>query len=136
MADIDSCRLLNLPSHHDERGSLAVVERDGPVPFSMQRIFYVYGVRADVRRGGHAHLSCHQVLIAIAGTFVVKVDDGRQRREYRLSSPDVGLYVPPPMWRELYDFSPGAACLVLASELYDPEDYCRDYGEFVKTVDK
>jgi len=134
VADIDSCRLLNLPSYHDGRGSLVAIEENGDIPFLAHRIFYIYGVQADAERGGHAHLSCHQMLIAVTGTFVVKADDGRQRREYRLSSPDVGLYIPPPIWRELYDFSPGAVCLVLASELYDPEDYCRDYGEFVGTA--
>ena len=134
MADIGGCKLLDLPLHCDKRGNLVAIEGDVDVPFPVRRVFYIYGVQPDAERGGHAHLSCQQVLVAIAGMLVVKVDDGRLKRKYRLSSPDVGLYVPAPLWRELYDFSPGAVCLALTSEPYDPEDYCRDYGKFVGTV--
>jgi hypothetical protein len=36
------------------------------------------------------------------------------------------------MWREMENFSTNSLALVLSSTKYDPEDYIRDYEEFLK----
>jgi hypothetical protein len=94
-------------------------------------VYYLHSVREGARRGGHAHRLLEQVLIAVSGRFEVVLDDGAERRSEELSDPTVGLYLPTMVWRELVDFDAGTVCLVIASRPYEPEDYIRDYGEFV-----
>ncbi len=36
------------------------------------------------------------------------------------------------MWRTLEDFSSGAVCMVLASDVYKVSDYIRTYDEFIQ----
>jgi quercetin dioxygenase-like cupin family protein len=113
---------IDLPTHTDRRGHLTVVE-DGVLPFEVQRVFYMWGVPDGAERGGHAHRTCHQVLVAASGTFTAHVNE----HEYRLITPRKGLYLPPGCWRWLDCFTPDAVCLVLCSEPYDPNDYL--YGQ-------
>jgi len=115
----------------DELGALGVVEKDSPFPFPIKRVYFLYDVPSDAVRGSHAHKALHQLIIPIAGSFRVELDDGRERRDFLLSNPSQGLAVPPGYWRTLCEFSAGSAALVLASEEYDPADYIRDYDEFV-----
>jgi hypothetical protein len=129
---LDDCRRIEFPVIPNPAGNLAVVEEDrGGLGFPIRRVYYLYAVPHDARRGGHAHRREEQVLIAVAGRFDVVVDDGAARRSVTLDAPNVGLYVPTMIWRELIDFSSGAVCLVLSSTLYDASDYVRDYDEFV-----
>jgi mannose-6-phosphate isomerase-like protein (cupin superfamily) len=109
---------IDLPTHIDSRGHLTVVE-GGVLPFEVRRVFYMWGIPDGAERGGHAHRACHQVLVAVSGTFTVHVN----KHEYRLLTPRKGLYLPPECWRRLDCFTPDAACLVLCSEPYDPDDY-------------
>jgi len=102
------------------------------VPFSIKRIFYLYGIPKNALRGGHAHKSLHQFAIAATGSFDVTVDDGHEKKTFHLDRPDHGLYIPPMIWDELENFSPGSLCLVLASDHYDEADYIRDYEAFKK----
>lgn len=128
------CKLVGLPRARDERGSLTFIESHRQIPFALQRIYYLYDVPAGEARGGHAHRALHQLLIALSGSVRIELDDGRERRTFTLDSPDQGLLVVPMIWRVLSEFSPGAVCMVLASELYDPDDYIHDHQAFVNEV--
>ncbi len=124
--------MIPVPAMRDELGALGVVEKDSPFPFPIKRVYFLYDVPAEAVRGSHAHKALHQLIIAVAGSFRVELDDGRTRTDFQLSSPAQGLAVPPGYWRTLHDFSAGSAALVLASEEYDPSDYIRDYDVFVE----
>jgi dTDP-4-dehydrorhamnose 3,5-epimerase-like enzyme len=128
---IADCRIVQIPRFTDERGSLSVVESGRQVPFDIRRLYYLYDIPAGQVRAAHGHRRLQQCMIAAAGSFEVHVDDGFERRTFRLDRPDRGLYIAPGMWRELDGFSGGAVCMVLASELYDESDYLRDYDDFL-----
>ncbi len=131
---IDECRLIQLPKRSDPRGNLTYIEARRHVPFDIRRVYYVYDVPGGESRGGHAHRKLEQVLIAIAGSFDVRLDDGVERRTVTLNRAYQGLYIRTLIWRELENFSSGSVCLVLASEPYDEADYYRDYAQFIAAV--
>lgn len=126
--------LIELPKHIDPRGNLTVAESMKNVPFDINRTYWVYDVPGGESRGGHAHKVCLEFIIALSGSFTVTLDDGTERRSFHLNHPYQGLLIETGIWRTLDDFSSGAVCLVLASELYDEEDYIRDYDEFLEYV--
>src|SRR5947207_9273163 len=128
------CRLIDLPRVADPRGNLTFVENGRHIPFEIRRVYYLYDVPGGAERGGHAHRRLQQLLIAIAGSFDVVVDDGRRRRRYHLNRSYFGLYLPPMTWRELDNFSSGSVCLVLASEPYDEADYHRCYQTYLAAL--
>jgi hypothetical protein len=101
-------------------------------PFPIRRVYYLYDIPADSKRGGHAHRQLHELIVAAMGSFEVLLDDGRNRRTVLLNRPYLGLHIVPGIWRELQNFSGGSICLVLASELYDEGDYIRNVESFLK----
>lgn len=117
-------------------GTLSFVEGEMDFPFPIRRVYYLYDIEPDVRRGFHAHKALEQYLICVHGSCRVLLDDGREKKEVLLDNPNEGLYVGPSTWREMYDFSEGAVLLVLASEHYDESDYIRDYGSFLDYIQK
>ena len=126
------CTMVELDRHHsDRKGNLTVVENGVTLPFDVKRVYYLYDVPGGESRGAHAHKDLEQLIIAASGSFKVTLDDGRIKRTFFLNRPYQGLYVKPGMWRDLEDFSSGAVCMVLASEVYQAEDYIRDYQEFL-----
>ncbi len=127
-------QLLEFPAFTDRRGTLSFLEPVRHVPFEVRRLFYLYDVPPGEKRAAHALIKCQQCLIAIAGSFEVVLDDGHVRKTYLLDRRNLGLYVPAMVWRELLNFSPDAVCLVLASEIFDPDDYYEDYDNFVKAA--
>lgn len=127
-------KILRFPSFRDHRGELFVVESEREIPFALRRIYYITHVPKGERRGQHAHRERSTVYIAVHGTFSLLVEDGFQKQEYSLSTPDEGLYVPPLRWIEVFDFSPDGVCLALASDLYDPNDYITKYDDFLALV--
>ncbi|WP_282040635.1 sugar 3,4-ketoisomerase [Winogradskyella flava] len=129
MHNISSIKLLNIPKVHDERGSLAVIEKE-VLPFDIKRIYYLYDVPSDSYRGGHAHREQESVIIALSGSFEVTIDNGECRERIMLNKPTQGLYIPTHIWREIDNFSSGAVCLVLASTEYNEDEYIRDYNTF------
>lgn len=133
---MDQCKLIDLPKHHDPRGNLSVIEGGIHVPFDIKRVYYLYDVPGGSARAGHGHIELQQLFIAMSGSFDVIVDDGYERKRIHLNRSYYGLYVPGMMWREVENFSSGGVCLVLASTLYDPDDYYREYDEFVDAVHK
>jgi dTDP-4-dehydrorhamnose 3,5-epimerase-like enzyme len=128
------CRIIELPRITDPRGNLTFIEGQRHVPFDIARVVNLYDVPGGETRGGHAHRELQQVIIAVAGSFDVVVDDGTHRERFSLNRSYYGLYVPPMIWREMEDFSSGSVSLVLASHAYDEADYYRDYDEFVRAA--
>ena len=124
--------IIDLPKIFDPRGNLTVAEQRKNVPFDVARVYWVYDVPAGESRGGHAHKQCLEFIIAVSGSFHVTLDNGHERQTFLLNHPYQGLLVETGVWRTLDDFSSGAVCLVLASELYEEEDYIRDYDEFLR----
>jgi dTDP-4-dehydrorhamnose 3,5-epimerase-like enzyme len=127
---LSDCRIIEMPRHTDARGSLSVVESNIHVPFDIRRVYYLYDIPAGQVRAAHGHRALQQLMVALSGSFEVQVDDGFERRSFRLDRPDRGLYIAPGMWRDLGGFSGGAVCMVLASALYDEADYLRNYDDF------
>ena len=126
------CTMIELDKHHsDRKGNLCVVENGRTLPFDVKRVYYLYDVPGGAERGSHAHRDLSQLIIAASGSFTVTLDDGKYKRSFFLNRPYQGLYVKPGMWRILEDFSSGAVCMVLASDIYNKEDYIRDYNEFL-----
>ena len=127
------CSMIELNRHHsDRKGNLSVVENGLTVPFDVKRTYYLYDVPGGESRGGHAHRDPSQLIIAASGSFTVTLDDGEVKRTFLLNRPYQGLYIIPGIWRTLDDFSSGAVCLVLASDVYTEADYIRNYDEFIK----
>lgn len=131
MTNWDVPKIIDVPTVTDQLGSLGVVEREIPFPFPIKRVYFIYGVPDDAVRGSHAHKNLRQLIVAVAGTLRVQLDDGTKQTEWELDSPARGLTVPPGYWRTLSHFSPGSAALVFASDEYTPSDYIRDYDEFL-----
>ena len=127
------CTIVELDRHHsDRKGNLTVVENGKTLPFDVKRVYYLYDVPGGENRGSHAHKELSQLIIAASGSFTVSLDDGHCRRSFFLNRPNQGLYVMPGLWRDLVDFSSGAVCMVLASDIYRKEDYIRSFEEFLK----
>lgn len=125
--------IVELDKHHsDRKGNLTVVENGETLPFDVKRVYYLYDVPSGENRGSHAHKDLSQLIIAASGSFTVTLDDGKCKRSFFLNRPYQGLYVKPGMWRDLKDFSSGAICMVLASDVYKADDYIRDYDDFMK----
>ena len=131
---IEDCCQLELPKISDPRGNLTFVESGRQVPFEIRRIYYLYDVPGGATRAGHAHKTLQQVLIAIAGSFDVLLDDGKQQVRHHLNRSFHGLYIYPLTWRVIDNFSSGAVCLSIVSDFYDASDYYREYSEFLRAV--
>lgn len=130
---IEGATVYRLPLVPDLRGFLTASES---VPFEIRRYFIVFDVPSREVRGEHAHRSCHQFLVCTHGECHVIADDGRQREEIVLNSPSIGLHLAPMVWATQYRYSADAVLLVLASDIYKPEDYIRDYTEFCSLMGK
>ena len=130
---IDKCEIINLPKIEDARGNLTFIEEESLIPFAIKRVYYLYDVPGGSERGGHAHIALNQLIIALAGSFDVDLDDGKTKKTFTLNRPYEGLYICPGIWRELKNFSSGSVCLVLASNLYSEDDYYRDYDQFIRS---
>lgn len=133
-SSVRGVRLHVLPQVQDMRGDLCAAEVGQHLPFVVQRSFLIYNVPSAELRGEHAHHQCHQFLVAVQGSVHVMVDDGQQREEFVLDRRHLGLHLPPMVWGTQYRYSEDAVLLVLASDRYDPQDYIRDYAEFLRLV--
>lgn len=132
--NLDRCILIDLPKISDPRGNLTFIEGKNHIPFDITRVYYLYDVPGGAERGGHAHKALHQLIIAMSGSFDVILDDGHGKKRIHLNRSYTGLYVCPMIWRELDNFSSGSVCMVLASNLYDEDDYYRNYDSFIREV--
>ncbi len=129
MTTIHDSVTLDIIKIHDTRGNLSVVEGDA-IPFVMKRVYYLYDVPSGATRGGHSHKNQQELLVALSGSFDVILNDGNEQKTVTLNKPNVGLLIVNGIWRELQNFSSGSVCLVLASDIFEEEDYIRDFEDF------
>ena len=127
---IDKCKIIELPRINDQRGNLTFVESDRHIPFAINRVYYLYDVPGGAKRGGHAHKTLHQLIIAMSGSFDILLDDGYSKKIVHMNRSYNGLYLCPMIWREIDNFSSGSVCMALASDYYDELDYYREYNQF------
>jgi dTDP-4-dehydrorhamnose 3,5-epimerase-like enzyme len=132
MASIYDCSIIQLPKIHNRSGNITIVENDATVPFDVKRIYYLYDVPGGETRGGHGHKELEQLIVAASGSFDLVLDDGKYKKVVTLNRPDYGVYITPGIWRDIINFSSGSICLVLASLEYNPDEYLRDYQEFLE----
>lgn len=117
-------------------GSFISITDSKNIPFEIKRIFYIYGVESkELVRGKHANRKSEFVLFNISGSSKVRVisEDGRAE-VYVLDRPNIGLYLPHMVWKEMYEFSEDSVMMVLSSEVYDAGEYIRNFDEFVHEV--
>jgi acetyltransferase-like isoleucine patch superfamily enzyme/dTDP-4-dehydrorhamnose 3,5-epimerase-like enzyme len=126
--------LTRLKSVSDLRGDLSVTDVEREIPFTINRVFWVYNVPSEKIRGAHVHRKLHEFVVCVSGSVSVVVDDGVNREEFVLDDPSLGLHLPPMVWRSLYKYTNDAVLLVFASHEYDPDDYVRDYESFLSLV--
>ncbi len=122
--------ILDIESRGDERGQLIALENNKNIPFAIKRVYYLTQTREDVARGFHAHKELMQIAVCISGRCLMKLDDGVNQEEVWLDSPVKAILIRKMIWREMHHFSPDCVLLVLASELYDEQDYIRSYSDF------
>lgn len=129
---ISAIQLLKIPVVEDTRGNLAFIQNDF-LPFEFKRVYYLFDVPSNAYRGGHSHIDQQEVLIALSGSFEVVLHDGLGKKSFVLNKPNLGLLIPTGIWRELQNFSSGAICLVVASDVFEEADYIRDFDEFLES---
>lgn len=127
---IYDCPVIELPKIHFPAGSITPIEGKQTIPFEVERVFYIYDIPGGESRGAHAHIECHQLLVAASGSFDVMIDDGSNKKHVSLNRPYFGLYIPPGIWAAEMNFSSGAICLTLTSHAFEERDYIRDYEQF------
>ena len=127
---LNDIQFINFPVIEDVRGNLAFIQND-VLPFEFKRIYYLFDVPSNAFRGGHSHINQHEILMALSGSFEVVLDDGIEKKSLLLNKPNVGLPISNGIWRELQNFSSGAVCLVVASDVFEEADYVRDYKDFL-----
>ena len=131
---IEQCKLIEFPQQGDDRGHLVIVEGNQDIPFDIKRVFYIYGSDRNVIRGRHANYQSEFVLINVAGTSKVKVDDGERQKVFHLDRPHIGIYIPKLVWKDMYDFSEDSVLLCLSNEHYNANEYIRDYDAYLKVM--
>ena len=131
-ATIDDCRIIELGRHHGSKGNLTEVENGKIAGFDTERVFFIYDIPGGASRGGHAHKTLRELIIAASGSFDVYINDSTRERTFHLNRPSQALLLSAGVWEELRNFSSGAVALVLASEHYAPEDYIRNFDEFIE----
>ena len=126
--------IISLPRMQCSRGTLSFIEAKRHVPFSIERVYWVYDVPGSQTRGGHAFRTQHELIVALSGSFEVVVDTGGQQYTYQLNRAFHGLYIPPLVWRHFAAFATNSLALVLSSADFDEGDYIRDYQEYLLRV--
>lgn len=121
--------IIEIPKIEDTRGNIAVIENE-VIPFEIKRVYYLFDVPSSAKRGGHSHINQLELLLPLSGSFNVVLNDGNETQTITLNKPDKGLLIKSNIWRELENFSSGAVCLVIASGVFDEEDYIRDFEKF------
>ena len=125
-------KIIQIPKIEDPRGNLSVIETT-VVPFEIKRVYYLYDVPSGAERGGHSHIEQQEFLIALSGSFDVILNDGQRENVVTLNKPFQGLLITNGIWRELKNFSSGAVCLVIASDVFSEKDYIREFQDFLES---
>lgn len=122
--------LINLPQFHDLRGNLSFIEEDTHFPFKIRRVYWIYDVPGGEHRGGHAFRETEELIVALSGSFDVRLHDGAKEYLFSLNRSYYGVYVPKMVWRTIENFSTNSLALIIASTDYAEVDYLRDIKEF------
>ncbi len=128
-------KLIDFQILGDNRGSLVALEENKEIPFHIKRVYYLFDTKSGVRRGFHAHKALQQVAVCVSGSCSFLLDDGREKKNLLLDTPNKGLFIEDMVWHEMYDFSDDCVLLLLASELYDESDYIRNYDDFIGIIE-
>ena len=131
-SNVFDCSVIQLPRVNAKGGNITAINNLNEISFEIKRVYYLYDVPGGEARGGHGHKELQQLIIAATGSFDLIVDDGFVKRKFSLNRPNIAVYMPAGLWRELDNFSSGSICLVLASMEYSEDDYIRDYDDFIK----
>ena len=132
MMNLADAKIIDLPKILDKRGNLSIIEEFKNIPFKIERTYWIYDVPGGEARGGHAYKENQEFIVALSGSFDVILDDGKEKKTFSLNRSYYGLYVPKGLWREMNNFSTNSLALEFASAKYNPEDYIRDYDNFLK----
>lgn len=114
----------------DHRGSLISLEGGNNIPFEIKRVYYIFATKDGVARGFHAHKNLQQVVVAVNGSCEFHIDEGNGKTIVHLNGPERGVLLDMVSWREMHNFSSDCVLMVLASAVYDKDDYITDYDEF------
>lgn len=128
------CRLIHLPRIADERGSLSFLQGQESIPFSVERVFWIWDVQPGMTRGGHAHRTCAEVVFPLKGAFTMHIDDGRSQAQVTMNDSTCGILIPAGVWCCLTDFEDGTLCLAVASQPYDAAGYINNHDDFLKEI--
>lgn len=134
MDNISLINIIDFPVLGDERGALVALEANRHIPFDIKRVYYIYDTAQGVARGFHAHKALKQVAICLKGSCRFVMDNGKDKQDVILATPDKGLLIDVMQWHEMYDFSADCVLMVLANDIYDEGDYIRDYEAFCNEV--
>lgn len=132
---IDDCRLITLPKFATNAGNITALNNNVDLPFSVERVYYMYDIPSGETRGGHSHKQLYQLVVAAMGSFDFIISDGKNSKRITLNRPDMGILIVPGIWREIENFSAGTVLLVMASEIFHENDYIRDYSEYINYKD-
>ena len=126
-----ACQRIEFPTVSDSRGNLTVAECFSSIPFQIARVYWIWDIPEEAKRGGHAHREQHEVIVAVPGAFTLNLRDAYGREQsFRLDNPKSGILIPPTHWRDISHYEPGSTSLVFSSGIYEPDEYIRDPGEF------
>lgn len=126
--------IINLPVLGDDRGRLIALEGSKSVPFEIKRVYYVFDTRKGIARGFHAHKALKQLAVCVAGSCRFVLDNGLEKEDVILDTPLKGLIIDKMIWHEMHDFSDDCVLMVLADEVYDEDDYIRNYENFIGII--
>jgi len=126
-------QIITIPKIEDPFGNYAIIQGDA-IPFAVKRVYYLYDIPTGAERGGHSHINQSEFLIAASGSFDVILKNGSAEQTFTLNKPDKGLFIGTGIWRELNNFSSGAVCLVMSSDVFDEGDYIREYDDYLKSI--
>ncbi len=129
---VDNCRIIDLPKIEDVRGNLTFIEEENHIPFFIKRVYWIYDVPGGQIRGGHAFKEQQELIVALAGSFDVFVDDGTDKKSFSMNRSYYGLYVPNALWRHMQNFSTNSVAMVISSTIFSEDDYIREYSDFLK----
>jgi len=129
-------KIINLPKILDERGNLSFFQNEDHLPFSIQRVYWIYDVPGGETRGGHAYREMQEFIIALSGSFDVVLFDGKEEKKFTLNRSYYGLYVPKMVWRSMENFSTNALAFVASDSMYNEQDYIREKESFIDEVNK
>ena len=129
---VEDIKIIELPIFMDPRGNLSFVEQNNQIPIEIKRTYWIYDVPGGENRGGHAFRETEEFIVAISGGFEVTINDENNSKTFQLNRSYYGLYIPKGLWREMENFSTNSLALEFASTGYNPDDYIRNYNEYLR----